>query len=957
MSRTHVSRFSVVHRILGIGIIVLLLIPGFVLSSQTRQDTALGVFSRGDLLCVGGSGEGNYSNIQDAIADAQDGDTIYVYDDSSPYFEHLVIDKSIILRGEEMSPPQINGSLLDSALDTILVEADDVTIHGFEITMNLGHYYQAAVKVESRNVTIKECRIMENEWVGIYLLNASFCIIKDCELYNNLIAIHLVNSQNNVISETLCHDNADGITLYQSSHDNQLLNIICSENRFDGILIQQSSGNHIINCVCENGYSGISLPYAPGTMMRNNTLLNNYANFGVGSSFVSDFLCDIDTSNTINGKPLYFLINQHDLDFDDTTEIGFLGLIQCQNISVRNQQFSHNFEGVLLAGTTDSSFVNCNFQNNDGHGLYMISCQNITIQSCSFQDGFWDGVYLHDCSYNYLNNCSYQNSITGVLLGRSTQNMIQHQIIRNCTKGVIFESSPGNILRDTMMVQCGVQVFGTNAADYENDVDTSNTVNGNPVYYLINETNISLPLNAGQVILARCTGCIVSNCSLNNASIGIELAYSSGNIIQDNILSDNSVVAIDLDGSDNDGNIIRRNLLRRNNYGVDVDESNFNSFEGNTLMQNGMGFAFDTCWENTIMKNTILDGSYGIYLVSSSQNTFTDNMVSNMSVFGMYLFSSCRNVLDSNTMMNCSLMIYGYDETEYRNDVDTTNTVNGKPLYYVLGQRHLTIPPDAGEVILVSSEDCTIKGLELNRGTVGVLLAYSSQNIIEGNIIRNQSLCALDCRSGDNDNNIIQGNIIQDAGEGILISSSDHTIIRKNKILSNGAGIAMDKTSTSYVSRNTISQNNNGIVVSQANESRIFFNNIYQNYAYGLIAHACVVTARWNWWGAMTGPQPEGNGDTLWTPDKGQILSSPWLWFPVLFTGQLRYWFFQGQESTMISQGTSWRMTDVPSAPTRLDRPDFFGLRSEWEIRNQQQYNTLHISENSTDFPSLLLRK
>jgi parallel beta-helix repeat protein len=177
MSRTYISRFSVVHQILGVGIIVLLLIPGFVLSSQTRQDTTLGVFSRGDLLYVGGSGEGNYSNIQDAIADAQDGDTIYVYDDSSPYFEHLVIDKSIILRGEDMSPPQLNGSLLDSSLDTILVEADDVTIHGFDITMNLGYYYQAAIKIESRNVTIKECRIMENEWVGIYLLNASFCII------------------------------------------------------------------------------------------------------------------------------------------------------------------------------------------------------------------------------------------------------------------------------------------------------------------------------------------------------------------------------------------------------------------------------------------------------------------------------------------------------------------------------------------------------------------------------------------------------------------------------------------------------------------------------------------------------------------------------------------------------------------------------------------------------------
>ncbi|MCU0851031.1 MAG: right-handed parallel beta-helix repeat-containing protein [Candidatus Thermoplasmatota archaeon] len=896
MSRTHVSRFSVVHRILGIGIIVLLLIPGFVLSSQTRQDTALGVFSRGDLLCVGGSGEGNYSNIQDAIADAQDGDTIYVYDDSSPYFEHLVIDKSIILRGEEMSPPQINGSLLDSALDTILVKADFVNIHGFEITMNLGHYYQAAVKVESRNVTIKECRIMENEWVGIYLLNASFCIIKECELYNNLIAIHLVNSQNNVISETLCHENADGITLYQSSHDNQLLNIICSENRFDGILIQQSSGNHIINCVCENGYSGISLPYAPGTMMRNNTLLNNYANFGVGSSFVSDFLCDIDTSNTINGKPLYYLINQQNLAFDETTEIGFLGLILCQNISVKNQQFSHNFEGILLAGTTDSSLVNCSFQSNDGHGLYMISCQNITIQSCSFQDGFWDGVYLYDCSDNFLTNCSYQNSVTGVNLAMSTQNMIQHQIISDCTKGVSLDSSPGNILRDIRMVQCGIQVSGITAADYENDVDTSNIVNGNPVYYMINETNMSVPLDAGQVILVRCNGCIVSHCSLNNASIGLMLAYSTKSIIEDNILSDNKVVAVDLDGANNENNIIRGNLMVRNNYGVDVDASDLNLFQDNILRENGMGFSLNSCGKNTMFGNSIQNGSIGIFLLSSSENILQETLLRNMSLCGMYLYDSCKNTLDSNAMMNCSIIVQGSDMTAYQNDADTTNTVNGKPLYYLCSQQQVTIPRDAGEVILVDSKECTIKDLRLDHGTVGVLLAYSTNNTIQGNIIRNQSICGLNGLSGGNDFNLIQGNLIEGNADGIVFSFSRGNRIRKNTIRSNGGGLSLDQTVTTFVFRNTISQNNNGIVVSQANESRFLFNNIYQNYAYGLIAHACVVTARWNWWGAMTGPQPEGNGDTLWAPDKGQILSSPWLWFPVLFTGQLRYWFFQVKE-------------------------------------------------------------
>jgi hypothetical protein len=37
--------------------------------------------SNGKTLYVGGTGEGNYTKIQDAIEDAVDGDTVFVYDE------------------------------------------------------------------------------------------------------------------------------------------------------------------------------------------------------------------------------------------------------------------------------------------------------------------------------------------------------------------------------------------------------------------------------------------------------------------------------------------------------------------------------------------------------------------------------------------------------------------------------------------------------------------------------------------------------------------------------------------------------------------------------------------------------------------------------------------------------------------------------------------------------------
>ncbi len=896
---------------------------GFYIREKTYQ-----AVSEGNILFVGGDGQGNYSRIQDAINHASPGDTIYVYDDSSPYFENVVVNKSITLIGEDKNSTEINGSFLDTMLDTLSIVSDYITISGFRITNNRGYHYQAAVKIKGDYIVLSNCIITENEWIGISLVDASYCRIEDCELFQNLVAIYLVGSKNNVLQNCICHDNADGITLFSSSDDNQLIDCICSGNHFDNIHIQQSSGNQITGCVCQNGYDGISLSYAPRTKMRNTSMMNNYANFGIGSSSLSDFSCDIDISNTINGKPMYYLIEQHHLIIDETTEIGFLGLVNCHNISVKNRYFSNNFEGILLAGTADSVIENCSFHNNDGHGMFLLSCRNITVEDCAIYNSFWDGIFLFNSSYNSIYTCFFQDALAGVNLDYSTYNNMQDLTIGDCRVGFSFDSSKNNVLRNNELLRCGLQVTGTVPADYRNDVDSSNTVNGKPLCYYIDQTNRTIPSSAGQVILTNCTDCVVSQCNLSEASIGLELAYSARNIVEENILANNNVVGIDLDGSENDNNIIRGNILQDNNYGIDVDSSRNNLFQNNVLTENDLGFSFDTCWENTMIGNIIQGGSQGISLVSCWNNNFTGNIIRDTTVYGISLLSSNYNVLDSNAMINCSIMVYGYNVLEYRNDVDPTNTVNGKPVYYLNGQKEMIIPDDAGEVILIDSKQCIIKGLHLNKGTVGVLLAYSSHNIIQGNIIKNQSFIGIFLGSADNNNNLIQGNIIRENGYGIDVENSKNNLLRKNRIHLNGCGIFLGNTLATMIWRNALSRNNYGISAVASNQSIILLNNIYKNYAFGLSAEACAVTARWNWWGAITGPDTEGNGDHVHTINQGSITYNPWLRLPVLFTGALRFLFMDDYEKNRINDTvTTPGQLFTEQQKTTAGHFDLFGLK------------------------------
>lgn len=130
-------------KLIGIFICIILSFNGVVsVSGTTLVKNTSNPLLNGDILYVGGSGPGNYTNIQDAIDDANNGDTVYVYDDSSPYQleSYLNIEKSINLIGENRETTVIDGSIdfTDGLPKTnvliFITETDWVNISGFTIT-------------------------------------------------------------------------------------------------------------------------------------------------------------------------------------------------------------------------------------------------------------------------------------------------------------------------------------------------------------------------------------------------------------------------------------------------------------------------------------------------------------------------------------------------------------------------------------------------------------------------------------------------------------------------------------------------------------------------------------------------------------------------------------------------------------------------------------------------------
>ena len=113
----------------------------------------------GVTLYVGNNEPGSYSTIQSAIDDASDGDTIFVYDDSAPYDENILISKSINLIGENRETTIIDGGRWNHVIH---ISVDFVNVSGFTL-IDSGND-NAGISINSNYNTIKDIILYNNDY-------------------------------------------------------------------------------------------------------------------------------------------------------------------------------------------------------------------------------------------------------------------------------------------------------------------------------------------------------------------------------------------------------------------------------------------------------------------------------------------------------------------------------------------------------------------------------------------------------------------------------------------------------------------------------------------------------------------------------------------------------------------------------------------------------------------------
>jgi parallel beta-helix repeat protein len=565
-----------------------------------------------------------YSSIQKAVSSGAtvSGDVIVVK--AGTYQENVVITKPISLQGENKETTTIDARNKGSA---ITVTAPNVTIQGFKLE-----------NANSQPIQITDLNSNSTEAATQILLQLGF-------------DPNQISSLDPVSAQAL-------VTQYLQSFLSSGFQPITA-----GICLSNADNCTLTDNFITSSTNGIILASSANTTMQGNTLVDNMYSFGIGVSTQTiingnDFAPaqydqNIDNSNTVNGKPIYYWTNQKDSIIPQ--DAGYVALVNCTNITVQNLQLSNNYNGLLIVNTDGSTITNNtlidnyeglrfsnsadnNFKNNNiRNSVFNLVDPTVPagIDSSNTLGGkpiyVWinqhDKTVPTDAGYVALVNCSgiivkdlnLTSNAVGILLQNTNNCTIINSTIRNMTTGLSLTASTGIVVSNNTLSACQDGIILENAS-------TNNTITGNMIS--------------------------------GNKNSGINMQTSTNTNIVNNKLTGNNQGITLLDSSDN---TLKGNLVETNYYGIDFSAG---------AQMNG-GEQESTCTRNIVIENNITQNTQGItvnYNVLSNtfyRNNFINNTQQAYSSSYNFYSSASQNSWDNGKQGN---YWSNYNGTDINND-------------------------------------------------------------------------------------------------------------------------------------------------------------------------------------------------------------------------------------------------------------------------------------------------
>ena len=266
--------------------------------------------------------------------------------------------------------------------------------------------------------------------------------------------IKLAGSNNEVSAITLTGGEPGGKAIWDSGSNNTIRECRIFGNQGSGIYIEGTGAAITDNYIADNGEVGIEFLSSAGSL-RKNTLVNN------GQAFYFHDLPSssnvIDTSNTVDGKPVYCWVNEYSKTVP--SEAGFVLLSNCANITVQGitvlnntNGSTRNSNGIYLYSTRDSLLRRNYLQTGAGINLDK-SCQNVTITENYLGTG---GISVSSSSNVSITANKFQ--VTGISLAYTPGCLVFNNTFSKCAAGVSLQGESQNRIQQNSIADCDIGV-------------------------------------------------------------------------------------------------------------------------------------------------------------------------------------------------------------------------------------------------------------------------------------------------------------------------------------------------------------------------------------------------------------------------------------------------------------------------------------------------------------------